>query len=297
MRGFLIGLTVILFIIFLGGLTWLSTVGTPQTGSLGFILALAYAAGLSMIILPCTLPLAFIIVPMSAGEGYKKGLLMAVLFGLGLTITITIYGILMAYLGQVLGLGAATPIILLLAGIASYLFGLRQLQLFSLKIPFLATIMPSSLQRQGDYVRSFFLGLLLGNAGIGCPNPLFYVLLLYIAGTADPTTGAIVGFTHGLGRATPIILLSVLAMLGIQATKILTENRFTIEKLTGWALILIGAFLIPTGLFNLRGWWIVQALEIRALVVMLALLMLPIIYSLMKGKEVPKDAESNTSKT
>lgn len=296
MRAFLVGLTIALFVIFLGGLTWLSTVGTPQTGSLGFILALAYAAGLSMIILPCTLPLAFIIVPMSAGEGYKKGLLMAMLFGLGLTITITIYGILMAYLGQVLGLGAATPIILFLAGIASYLFGLKQLQLLNLKIPFLATIMPSSLQRQGDYVRSFFLGLLLGNAGVGCPNPLFYVLLLYIAGTADPTTGAIVGFTHGLGRATPIILLSILAMLGIQTTKILTENRFTIEKLTGWALILIGAFLIPTGLFNLRGWWIVQAPEIKTSAVMLGLLILPIIYSLIKGKEVPEDVKSDTGK-
>lgn len=294
MRVFLIILTVLLFIVFLGGLTWLSTVGAPQTGSLGFILALAYAAGLSMIILPCTLPLAFIIVPMSAGEGYKKGLLMAGLFGLGLTITITIYGILMAFLGQVLGLGAATPVILVLAGIAAYLFGLRQAHIIEVKIPFLGTIMPQSLQRQSDYVRSFFLGLLLGNAGVGCPNPLFYVLLLYIAGTADPTTGAIVGFTHGLGRATPIILLSILAMLGIQTTKVITENRFTIEKFTGWALLLIGAFLIPTGLFNLRGWWVFQTLDVKALALMLGLLILPVIYTLFKIKEVPKDAESNT---
>lgn len=297
MKGFLIGLTVILFAIFLGGLTWLSTAGAPQTGNFGFILALAFAAGLSMIILPCTLPLAFIIVPMSAGQGYKKGFLMAVLFGLGLTITITIYGILMAFLGQVLGLGAATPIILFIAGIAAYLFGLRQAHIMDIRIPFLGNIMPQSLQRQGDYTKSFFLGLLLGNAGVGCPNPLFYVLLLYIAGTANPATGAIVGFTHGLGRATPIILLSILAMLGVQATKVITENRFTIEKFTGWTLLAIGAFLIPTGIFNLRGWWLLQAPEVKALAVMLGLLILPIIYSLIKGKEVPRDAESNTGKT
>jgi len=297
MRAFLIGLTVILFIIFLGGLTWLSTVGAPQTGNFGFILALAFAAGLSMIILPCTLPLAFIIVPMSAGQGYKKGFLMAVLFGLGLTITITIYGTLMAFLGQVLGLQAATPIVLTLAGIAAYLFGLRQAHIVDIKIPFLGNIMPQSLQHQGDYVRSFFLGLLLGNAGVGCPNPLFYVLLLYIAGTADPATGAIVGFTHGLGRAAPIILLSVLAMLGIQATKVITENRFTIEKFTGWALLLIGTFLIPTGLFNLRGWWLLQAPDLKALALMVSLLIAPLVYSLLKRKEVPKDAEGDTSQT
>ena len=37
-------------------------------------LIIAYVAGLSMIVLPCTLPLVFIIVPMSIGQGYKKGL-------------------------------------------------------------------------------------------------------------------------------------------------------------------------------------------------------------------------------
>lgn len=283
MRAFLILLTIVLFAIFLGGLFWLSGVGGPDTGNLLFVLALAYAAGLSMIILPCTLPLAFIIVPMSAGEEYKKGFLMALLFGLGLTITITIYGILMAYLGKVLGLGAATPIILLIAGIAAYLFGLRQVHILNLSIPFLSQIMPERLQRQGDYTRSFFLGLLLGNAGVGCPNPLFYVLLIYIAGTANPLTGAAVGFTHGLGRATPIILLSVLAMLGLQATKALTENRFAIEKITGWALILIGVFLIPAGLFNLRGWWLVQTpVDLRVAGLAIGLLLLPFVVRLIR---------------
>jgi cytochrome c-type biogenesis protein len=38
-------------------------------------LIIAYLAGLSMIILPCTLPLVFIIIPLSMGKGGKKGLL------------------------------------------------------------------------------------------------------------------------------------------------------------------------------------------------------------------------------
>jgi cytochrome c-type biogenesis protein len=277
-KALLIFLTLILFGIFLGGLLWLSSVGGPDTGSLLFVIALAFAAGLSMIILPCTLPLAFIIVPMSASENYKKGLIMASLFGLGLAVTITIYGVLMAYLGQILGLGAAAPIILTVAGISAYLFGLRQTGILKLKIPFLSTIMPESIQKQGDYVRSFSLGLLLGNAGVGCPNPLFYVLLIYIAGSADLFTGALVGFSHGLGRATPILLLSILAMLGFQATKALSENRLTIEKITGWSLIFIGAFLIPTGIFDLRGWWLTQGVELAPLAIMIKLILLPLVY-------------------
>jgi len=47
---------------------------------------LSFAGGVSNIVLPCTLPLVFIIVPLSMGKGYKKGLIMALLFGLGLTL-------------------------------------------------------------------------------------------------------------------------------------------------------------------------------------------------------------------
>ena len=53
-----------------------------------------------MIVLPCTLPLVFIIVPLSMGQGYKKGLFMAMLFGAGLTITITAYGLGVSALGK-----------------------------------------------------------------------------------------------------------------------------------------------------------------------------------------------------
>ena len=63
-------------------------------------IVISYLAGLSMIILPCTLPLVFIIIPLSMGKGGKKGLFMALLFGAGLTITIMFYGLGIGILGQ-----------------------------------------------------------------------------------------------------------------------------------------------------------------------------------------------------
>jgi cytochrome c-type biogenesis protein len=251
----LIALATLLFIIFIVGLLWLTGAQEQAAagGTFGFMALLAFAAGLSMIVLPCTLPLVFIIVPLAAGKEYKKGFLMALLFGLGLTITISFYGVAMAYVGQIFGISAATHWLLMIAGLAAYLFGLSELGIFHLRLPFAANIMPRSLQQRGDYTKSLFLGLLLGNAGIGCPNPLFYVLLFYIAGTADVGAGALLGFIHGAGRALPVILLTILAMFGFQATKVLSEKRFAIEKFTAWLLILIGAFLIPAGVFNLRG--------------------------------------------
>ena len=69
----------------------------------------SFAAGLTMIVLPCTLPLAFVIVPLSMGKGPIKGLLIAIAFGLGITITLSMYGVVTALVGKaaISGLGAS----------------------------------------------------------------------------------------------------------------------------------------------------------------------------------------------
>src|SRR3990167_3599957 len=60
----------------------------------------AYAMGLTMIVLPCTFPLAFVIVPLSLGKGPIKGLGMALAFGIGVALTLRMYGVLAAIIGK-----------------------------------------------------------------------------------------------------------------------------------------------------------------------------------------------------
>ncbi len=227
--------------------------GTQETSYFSWLI-IAYVAGLSMIVLPCTLPLVFIIVPLSMGQGYKKGLTMALLFGAGLTLTISAYGIAVAGFGQTVSLDQISTVMFLVAGIAAFLFGLSQLKLINLRMPSYSRT-PKFIQNRGDYSKSFFMGLLLGNAGVGCPNPLFYWLLIYIAGTGSIEIGASLGVVHGVGRAIPLILMSVLAILGINATKVLTQKRVSMEKVTGWMLIVIGAFLIINGIPEGHEWY------------------------------------------
>lgn len=256
----LIILSIFLFIIFGGSLAWLSQQTALSTGDFGFFLLLAYAAGMSMIILPCTLPLVFVIIPFASGKGYKKGFFMALLFGLGIIITLTLYGFALGFVGQFFGLsrqisGAVpAPVVLPIIAILAYVFGLSEVGVLKLRLP--SFVLPQFIQRQGDYAKSFFMGLVLGNAGVACPNPLFYVLLIYIAGLANPFSGAALGFAHGLGRATPVFLLTILAILGIQGARFLVEKRIAIEKVTGYALLVFGAFLLVGWIFGVRGWWI-----------------------------------------
>lgn len=256
-KSLVIALFVLFSLIFLGGVFAVTNETAISAGnelSYPSWLVIAYLAGLSMIILPCTFPLVFIIIPLSMGKGAKKGLSMAMLFGTGLTITISFYGFGIGALGQTADLDYISVYMFLIAGIAAFLFGLSQLKLFELKLPTYSGT-PKFIQNRGDYSKSFFMGLLLGNAGVGCPNPMFYWLLIYIAGTGNMEIGASLGAVHGVGRAIPLILLSVLAIIGVNATKGITTNRIAIEKLTGWMLIVIGAFLIINGIPGGHEWY------------------------------------------
>ncbi|MCV0399603.1 MAG: cytochrome c biogenesis protein CcdA [Nitrosarchaeum sp.] len=244
-------------LIFLGGIFAVTNdiaIGAGHELSYPSWLIISYLSGLSMIILPCTLPLVFIIIPLSMGKGGKKGLLMALLFGAGITITISIYGMVIGAVGQTANLDQISIYMFLIAGIAAFLFGLSQLKLFELKIPTYSGT-PKFIQNRGDYSKSFFMGLLLGNAGVGCPNPMFYWLLIYAASTGSMEIGSTLGAVHGIGRAIPLILLSILAIVGINYTKRITANRQNIEKLTGWMLVVIGAFLIIQGIPGGHEWY------------------------------------------
>lgn len=253
MRTGLMATAFVLFVVFVLGMFFIAANDLEQSA----VLTLSFVAGLSMIFLPCTLPLVFIIVPLSMGSGYKKGLLIALLFGLGLSITLSIYGVAIAALGGWLGLAAATEYMFLVAGMFAFIFGLAQLGFLKLRIPGYGGKVPDIIQRQGDYLKSFFLGLFLGNAGVGCPNPAFYVLLAFIAKSADPAQGWFLGFVHGMGRAVPLIFISILAILGVSATGWLVSKKEKVERMIGWFLVYIGAFIFMNGAFGHE--WYVQS--------------------------------------
>ena len=215
-------------------------------------LAFAYVAGLSMIVLPCTLPLVFVIVPLSMGKGYKKGFWMAVLFGLGLSLTLMLYGIFVGAAGSVLGLDVAmdqaglfSRVLFMIGGAISFIFGLTELGVLKLELPSYGRT-PKFIEEKKDYSKAFFLGLFLGNAGVGCPNPLFYILLGDIA-IKGIGTGALLGLVHGIGRATPLIFLSILGILGINITPKLAKNREKMQSAIGWSLVALGLIIFILG--------------------------------------------------
>ena len=140
------------------------------------------------------------------------------------------------------------------AGALALIFGLSQLKLLVVKLPFFSKVLPTSLQKSGDYLKAFFMGLFLGNAGVGCPNPAFYVLLTYIATVGDVSNGIALGVIHGLGRATPLIFITILAILGYNTLDWVSRQQAKIDRIMGYGLVVIGAYLLQFLPFGMSFW-------------------------------------------
>jgi cytochrome c-type biogenesis protein len=255
-RIIMVGAAFVLFSIILVGLFWLSNTTKDQAGWLAF----SYATGLSMIVLPCTLPLAFVIVPLAMGKDPKKGLSIAFAFALGVTITLSMYGALIAKLGEVVGLDRAKDTMYLIAGIFAVVFGLGELGLIKLRVPTYSGAFPSFIQNRKDAFKGLLLGLLLGNVGLGCPNPAFYVLLSHIATVGSMSTGWFLTFIHAIGRVTPLMFLAILAALGVDALTVLMKRREALTRATAWGVVGVGAFILTFGLLG-HDWYVYSGIH------------------------------------
>ncbi len=55
---------------------------------------------------------------------------------------------------------------------------------------------------------------------------------------------------NGVGRVIPLLLLSALGILGVNATGGLVKRIESVRKFTGWALVVLGSFIVLNGAFG-----------------------------------------------
>lgn len=255
-----------IFAIVVFGLIWLFAYSPTSPVGGGWFL-FSFAAGLSMIVLPCTLPLAFVIVPLSMGKGYRKGLLIALAFGVGVTLMLSMYGLITAIVGKLaidsLGLQIETVKnwLYVVAGVFVIVFALTEIGLTKWRLPSYMGAAPGFISRQGDYAKALMLGLFLGNVGIGCPSPATYVLLSRIATADDVFYGWLLFLVHGIGRVTPLIFLALLGIIGINATKYILQHKDRVERGMGWVLVFVGGFILALGLFG-HDWYVYSGIHV-----------------------------------
>ncbi len=258
-RFLVVGLFGLLAVIVFG-LLWLFFLAPSNPDGFGWYL-FSFAAGISMIVLPCTLPLAFVVVPLSMGKGVIKGLGIALSFGLGVALMLSVYGILAAIVGGVAidSLGAPLEIVknwvYFVAGIFALLFALSEIGLLKFRMPTYTGAAPAFIQKRQDFLKAFFLGLFLGNIGVGCPHPATPLIFVEIASSGNIFYGWSLFFIHALGRVLPLLFLAILGILGVNGLSWLIARREKVERATGWAMVFVAGFILTLGLFS-HDWWV-----------------------------------------
>lgn len=233
---------------------------TVPDGSVGWFL-FSFATGLTMIVMPCTLPLAFVIVPLSMGKGVIRGLGMALAFGLGVATMLSTYGIIAALLGGVALDYLGTDIEVLknwvyfFAGIFAFIFALSEIGLMNVHMPSYSGAAPAFIQKRSEIIKAFLLGLFLGNVGVGCPHPATPLILIEIASSGDVLYGWLMFLVHAIGRVLPLLLLAFMAILGVNGLNWLMARKATVERVTGWAMVFVAGFILTLGLFT-HDWWV-----------------------------------------
>ena len=260
-RNWLIGglLAVTAAIVF--GLLYLFVIApSVPNGSVGWYL-FSFATGLTMIVMPCTLPLAFVIVPLSMGKGMVKGISMALAFGIGVAFTLSLYGVAAAILGK-FALGALTTDLETMknwiyfgAGSLALVFALSEIGLMKFHMPTYTGAAPAFIQKRQEVLKAFFLGAFLGNVGVGCPHPATPLLLIEVATKGDMLYGWTIFLIHAIGRVLPLLLLAFLAILGVNGLNWLMARKDAVERATGWAMVFVAGFILTLGLFSHK-WWV-----------------------------------------
>ncbi len=253
--------SIALLAIIVFGLLWFFLIAPASpSGNAGWFL-FSFAAGLTMIVLPCTLPLAFVIVPLSMGKGVAKGIGMALAFGIGVAITLSLYGVAAALIGKAAIGSLGAPLetvknwVYFIAGIFAYLFALGSIGLLKFKMPTYTGAAPKVIQEKQDYLKALLMGLFLGNIGVGCPHPATPLLLIEIASSGNVLYGWLLFLVHAIGRVLPLLLLAFMGIIGVNGLSWLVARREKVEKATGWAMVFVAGFIMTLGLFT-HDWWV-----------------------------------------
>ncbi len=261
LRSLLIFGTIFVFASIVFGILYLFVLAPSAPGSSAGWFLFSFATGITMIVMPCTLPLAFVIVPLSMGKGVAKGLGISLAFGIGIAITQSMYGVIAALIGSYAIGALGAPLenvknwVYLFAGTFAFLFALGEIGLIKVKMPTYTGAAPAFIQRRQDVVKALLLGLFLGNIGIGCPHPATPLLLIEAASSGSVVYGWLLFMTHAIGRVLPLLLLSFMGILGVNGLNWLMARKEGVERATGWAMVFVAGFILTLGLFT-HNWWV-----------------------------------------
>lgn len=219
-----------------------------QTGEFSFVfLLVAFLGGLIASLSPCSLGILPIIAAYVGGYGEAEGekanmknFLQLLSFVLGLSIVLTIIGVICALTGRVFA-SALGPYWVLIISSLILVMGLNLTGVLELPMPVIVKKMPKS-NGQSLFLYPLLIGALFALATTPCSTPILAGIMSFATLSKNMAYAALMLFLFALGQGVIIVLVGLSASFLKNARKF---SRFgeILLKVSGVLLILSSIFL------------------------------------------------------
>ena len=213
------------------------------------VIGLAFAGGFISSLLPCTVGMLPVVVGYVGGysEGSKWDIFKQVmLFVLGVSLILTIFGVTASLLGLVFGSFVGSGWYYLVGTIA-ILMGLHLLGWITIPLPQFVTKLPDT--ETGKWFTPLLLGMGFGAATSPCGTPFLTAILGFISQEKDILLGGTSLFAYGLGQSVLLVVIGLFTGL-IKQMAVIRKVGSVINILSAVIFILAGLLIIGLG----AGW-------------------------------------------
>jgi len=217
-----------------------------QGNSLSYISA--FLGGLLVSFSPCVYPLVPVtlgFIGIEAGSSRLRGLILSLIYVLGLAITYSILGLLASLTGALFGRISAHPVSFFIIGNACIIAGLSFFDIIN--INFSRIRLHHKVKNRNPIVSTFLLGLVSGLVAGPCTAPVLGTILIYVATQQNIFYGISLLFVFAYGMGFLLILAGTFSSIfvNLSKSKVWLEG---IKKLSGFIMLAMGEyFLIRAG--------------------------------------------------
>lgn len=189
---------------------WVERIVKRELENKSFLLfLLVFIAGFLTSLTPCVYPVIPIVmgfIGTRSGKRKFKGFYLSVFFVLGLAIVYSVFGVIAATTGTMMGLSFQNPIVVIIIAAIFILMGLSLAGLFEIPVP---TSISSRIQssQESEIIGSLLVGGVSGIIAAPCVGPVLIALLSWISQTGNILLGFWLTFTFSLGMGVIFLLV------------------------------------------------------------------------------------------
>lgn len=180
----------------------------------------AFLGGLLVSFSPCVYPLVPVtlgFIGVKAGSSRLRGLILSLIYVLGLAITYSILGLVASLTGRLFGKISSHPISFLIIGNACIISGLSFFDIININFPGIHA--QNKIKIRGGIFSTFLLGLVSGLVAGPCTAPALGTILLYVATQQNIFYGVSLLFVFAYGMGFLLILVGTFSSIFVNLSK------------------------------------------------------------------------------